>query len=476
MKSKTWLVMCLVVLFPLALTANSNTEATTDDGTVKFTGVFDRILIEEDGQAEWGAKFNEITGTEMEIIQPDHNQYSKVVSTMFAAGDYPDILEIQTNDYLAFAKSGNLIPLEDYIAASTELSDVDKAYLESYRLKDGHIYGVPTYNGGGCVTYLRADWLEKLGMDAPKNWDEFHAMLRAFTFDDPDGNGQDDTVGLTLPFQTGYEFDYYNRMLFQDAMFGWQLKDGKWVDGFQQPEMVEALKRVQDLYAEGVIDAEFFTNKTSTARSKVFSGQAGVMEYWSGIWATRFDQRTVAQVPGAKVRAVAPIEEAFYINRLGPVFSITTSAKNPQVIFDKFINTMLDKGEGQKLFTYGVEGVHHEVVGGVAKPLPRLSNPDSMFTKAYSDPSLIMNSWDPMIPLADLEQLSIDIREANMKQLQMPEGGDVFAKRNGEILSLKQQIFAEVVVGAYTVEEALSVYKTKAANLDIDAVIAELNN
>ena len=53
--------------------------------------------------------------------------------------------------------------------------------------------------------------------------------------------------------------------------------------------MRKALARFQQLYAEGVIDSEFFSNKTSTARSKIYEGQAGVMEYWSGVWAVRFD-------------------------------------------------------------------------------------------------------------------------------------------------------------------------------------------
>ena len=64
---------------------------------------------------------------------------------------------------------------------------------------------------------MRIDWLENLGMDVPTNWDEFVAVLEAFTFGDPDGNGENDTIGMTLPFVTGLEFDYYNRFIMQNS-------------------------------------------------------------------------------------------------------------------------------------------------------------------------------------------------------------------------------------------------------------------
>lgn len=42
----------------------------------------------------------------------------------------------------------------------------------------------------------RKDWADNLGLEAPTNVDEVFEMARAFTEDDPDGNGQDDTIGL----------------------------------------------------------------------------------------------------------------------------------------------------------------------------------------------------------------------------------------------------------------------------------------
>ncbi len=477
MKSKMYLMFTAFVLMPFMGFANGQNESAQDGVTdVKVTGVFDRVLIEDNGQKEWGQAFNELTGLEMEIIKPTHNQYTQILSTMFAAGDYPDILEIQTNDYLTFATSGHLIPLESFIEESANLKNVDAKLLEAYRLKDGHIYGIPTYDGGGCVTYIRQDWLDNLGMEVPTTWDEYYKVLKAFTFNDPDGNGKDDTVGLTLPFQTGYEFDYYNRMIMQDATFGFQYKNGQWVDGYLQPEMIPALERFEKIYDEGILDNEFFTNKTSTARSKIYAGQAGVMEYWAGTWAVRFNDSAQNANAAAIVTSIAPIENAYYINRVGPAFSITTASKNPEVLFDKFINTMLDKGAGQTLFTHGIEGTHYQKTADGYAILPEPANPDRPFDKAFSDPTLVMNNWTPLVDSADLIELSKKNHSENAIQLKLPEGGEVYMKRVGDILTLKQEIFAEIIIGEYTAAEGIEIYKAQAQKLGLSTMLNELNN
>ncbi len=42
------------------------------------------------------------------------------------------------------------------------------------------------------------DWLDKLGLEEPSTMDEVADMLRAFINDDPDGDGEADTIGLAM--------------------------------------------------------------------------------------------------------------------------------------------------------------------------------------------------------------------------------------------------------------------------------------
>lgn len=51
---------------------------------------------------------------------------------------------------------------------------------------------------------IRQDWLDNLGLEAPTTIDEFEEVIRAFTEDDPDGNGEKDTYGFTYEGDTIY--------------------------------------------------------------------------------------------------------------------------------------------------------------------------------------------------------------------------------------------------------------------------------
>jgi putative aldouronate transport system substrate-binding protein len=44
--------------------------------------------------------------------------------------------------------------------------------------------------------FFRQDWLDKLGLEMPKTTEDVEKILKAFTEDDPDGNGIDDTYGM----------------------------------------------------------------------------------------------------------------------------------------------------------------------------------------------------------------------------------------------------------------------------------------
>ena len=77
--------------------------------------------------------------------------------------------------------------------------------------------------------YYRADWAEKLSIATPTTIDEYYNMLKAFTEQDPDGNGQNDTYGLT-----GWLWQVH--FITWVDMYAWvKGDDGKWIPGFISP-------------------------------------------------------------------------------------------------------------------------------------------------------------------------------------------------------------------------------------------------
>jgi multiple sugar transport system substrate-binding protein len=80
----------------------------------------------------------------------------------------------------------------------------------------GKTYAVP-FSAQANLLFIRKDWLAKLGLSEPKNWDDVAAVAKAFTTQDPDGNGKADTYGLAVPGSTtrGYISWYWSTFLWQ---------------------------------------------------------------------------------------------------------------------------------------------------------------------------------------------------------------------------------------------------------------------
>ena len=51
------------------------------------------------------------------------------------------------------------------------------------------------------VLWLRQDWMDKLGLQAPKTLADFENIMDAFVNKDPDGNCKKDTLGLATGFK-----------------------------------------------------------------------------------------------------------------------------------------------------------------------------------------------------------------------------------------------------------------------------------
>ncbi|MBU0935325.1 MAG: extracellular solute-binding protein [Spirochaetes bacterium] len=475
------LLAVLVSVMPVFAAGTKDSTETAAMPT-KITAYLNRVLIAEDARDAVLAKHKELTGVELEVVMPPHGQYSQVLTTSVMAGDIPDIMELTTADYPAYAAQGLLVPLDDFIRSNPNTAKLNPATYAGYRMSDGKVYGIPTWRGGGCVTYIRADWLRNVGMSVPITWDDYVKVLRAFTFNDPDRNGQKDTVGLAMPFQSGWEFDYYNRFIMQEAYLDFVNKNGRWYDGFTQPEMVAALERWIQLYKEGIIDPEFFTDNTGRARTKIMEGQAGVLEHWVGTWGSRLHAGAKNIDPNADLVAIRSIQGTHYVDRIGQVLSIAATTANPKAVFDNIVGTMWDQGEGQILWTYGVEGIHWQKApagsGYEFQMLPQPSNPDRSMQKSFIDPPLALNLEQFPVKVAQdpRDAESLRIHALDSRPLSILSLGKVGLENIGELRDAKREIFSKIVMGTLSIQDGLAQYRTIAERLNITTILTELNS
>lgn len=170
-------------------------------------------------------------------------------------------------------------------------ADLTAQALEAGKAVDGKTYGIP-YSAQANALLIRSDWLQNLGLQAPTNWDELLEVAQAFTENDPDGNGQNDTYGLAVPGSTkrGYASWYFSNFLWAaggDFITG---SGDEWEPAMTSDEAVEATTWFRDLQCEaGVIQPGAPSMDTPPTNEAFESGIAGM--YMTGPYMLpRFDK------------------------------------------------------------------------------------------------------------------------------------------------------------------------------------------
>lgn len=429
-------------------------------------------LHKEWGTDAWAAEYEKFTGIKMNLNIVSNNEYSTLLDLAFASGDYPDVFDLAGSDrYASFVKQGAVADLTDLVHGSRLWKVVPKNLWDSITI-DGHIYGIPKERPNGTVTYVRKDWLDRLGMSEPKNYNEFITMLRSFKNRIPE---------CKVPFTAPGLFEaQYLREFYQDATPDFVRINGKWVDGMSEQNMKNALQRMQDAYREGLIDMEVVTNKTSSCRDEWYSGNTGVFSYWAGQWGQTLETRLAANVPESKVIPLDAIKETYYI-RVTPTAWCIPSARTPEQvkqIFKYFMEYKNDGGQGQVLFQSGVEGVHWKQNGNQLEPLPQIGNPKELQLKAFVDPVNAicpLEVKDKSTPHEGIFADSLTVLEKNYVQLPIVPTSKKMLKISSDLKLLRQEVLAKVVMGVMSVDDGLAKYNKEAGELGINEVLTEFN-
>lgn len=216
--------------------------------------------------------------------------YSTKLSTAISSGDIPDLLCVDFKQYQALVEADLLADLTDEILNGPHpilqacYAAADNAALEAVTI-GGRIYGIPTtypdFNNSNFV-YIRKDWMEKLGLEEPKTYDDLADIARAFMESDLDGNGKDDTYGIPcLPsYQTNTGGEGSLGEVFLNvggaAPRIWQKEDGKVIYGSLMDGAKDALIMLNDWYTEGIIPKDFATWDEETLKQVYADNKAGI--------------------------------------------------------------------------------------------------------------------------------------------------------------------------------------------------------
>ena len=483
----------------LNMVVNGTLTATVDNGQAEFEKQWEDAVSEKIGHS-----------IDLQIQQLDHSGYVDAVGRLFAGGDYPDVIVMSADMFKQYAPTGLLWDMaEAYDNADFQSHMILPTINENLKDEEGHLYGfAPTY-GNGCVTYIKKAWLDAVGIDPAtiKTYDDYYNMLLKFHNEDPDGNGTNgDTYGVIAAGFVGNEAPYINYLpeFWQDAYPALlQDENGVWYDGFQTDATKAALLRLQQAYKDGAIDPETLTASTKIAREKWFSndqtGSAGVFTYWAGSWYQTLTDNLIKNEVNEELVQLAPIAEVgAYINREAPVWAIIDDGDGDnareQAIFDAFIETMMDGGTVQTLWTYGAEDVHwsthaEEFVTNAGTDKEKKysyeegkfhlkqspNDPNTVWKKNHLDPALVVCSLDNgYVDQTELAAAGNKFFTENCVDAPQSPTSETYTNESGTIYDAKLAVITAVVVDGGDVDAAMETYVSSVGAI-VDQCLSELN-
>lgn len=223
-------------------------------------------------------------------VSEDEN-YDLYVSRLIAEENMPDVVLLSDLDEVKRLAEEGII--EDLSTAYEECtSDTIKEIYEGYGPEllesvtvDGKLMALPsTQVYYGCsLFWVRQDWLDELGLDAPKTLDDVEKIVLAFRENNMGGAGNIGLACTDSMVGTGSS-NYSLDPVF--SAFGaypqiW-LKDGKGAlqYGSVCEETKDALEYLNGWYEKGVLDEDYMMRTTTEIGNLVRDGHCGAFFGW----------------------------------------------------------------------------------------------------------------------------------------------------------------------------------------------------
>lgn len=361
-------------------------DGTGDDGTgevLEFTlmgsnwGDHEKSL--ENGTSAIFDKLMEDTNTKINFEWLPADNYANVVTQTLAGGDIPEVINGAgtnlINEGAAVALDGLMEEHAPNVWATVADNPIEETKLRN--AEDGNLYLIPFALDfpPAYAWSIRADWLDQVGLEMPETWDDWLEVWEAFKTNDLNGDGD---ASNELP----YSGDIFSLM----PIFGMNVsnrnsimidENNNWTLAPESPHFRTYLEAVREMYNNGYLDPEFADRgvyvENNNLTDAIMSGLVGSTFTWAEI--TRTATLALSEVEGqedAKLVGITPPTGPDGHsgipgrNAITATSVITISAEERGVVNDilGFFNHVFSD-EGVVTMSYGIEGVHHDVVDGV---------------------------------------------------------------------------------------------------------------
>lgn len=287
--------------------------------------------------------------------------FSRKLGSVITSGNIPDVVWVNDQQLRQLYRAGLIEDLtavyEEYATSFTkEVYTMEGSRLIESATIDGKMMGIPQIDSPiekAQYIWIRTDWLEYLELAEPKTMNDLIEISKAFTFEDPDQNNIDDTLGLAI---TKHLWDPV--MGITNFMAGFGAYPGIWIEneygelvhGGVQEEVKEALSVLQNMYKAGILDDEFFLKDGNKVKKQIAAGKIGILygEQWGSFVAgvsreqnpdAQWKPLPIVSVTGKEVKVPLKYNSNSYL-------VVKKGTTHPEAIM-KMINLYLEKNWGE---------------------------------------------------------------------------------------------------------------------------------
>ncbi|QCJ44362.1 extracellular solute-binding protein [Bacillus sp. S3] len=382
--SSVLLASSLAACSPDSEKTSSNTKKNEKMAITWFDGTWENPVPEPGNEA--AKALNKKFNIDFKPQYIPFDLYDDKLTVKMASGDIPDVIGTEGADtnYIKWAKQGAFLPLNDYVKKYENFKDIPQSVWDAVSL-DGKIYGIPLFfpASGGKKPIIRQDWLDKLGLEMPTNYEELEKVAIAFAKEDPDGNGKDDTIGLGLA--KGIVYDPAFGAYWGNSWYH-KNKDGQLIPGQISEGSKEKITALSELFKAGALDKDWPVKEYNEVFKDFNAGKVGI---WyeqpgtqKGAQPNNLDLSTLRKnAPEAKITAIPAFEQpdgkSGYVYGSGyyRIWMLSSKLKNDSKKVEKILGMMdymakyvpaSDQKPDNEYFdwTMGGEGKGYTIVDG----------------------------------------------------------------------------------------------------------------
>jgi len=214
--------------------------------------------------------FGRMFNADFTVLNFDNQHFHEQLNVRIASGTIPDFWYLRTATTLpVYARLGIIAPVSRELLKEYAphlygvLQEYAPGYLDMGKV-DGVQYGIPVVSPTNIFhvpLVYRADWMKRVGVaGVPQTLAEFENLMYLFTENDPDGNGKNDTYGLSRDGLTAV-FGAFGLVPFDTSTEYWMLEDGRIINAAVSKRAEKALAVLARWYRDGVIDPQFITGE-----------------------------------------------------------------------------------------------------------------------------------------------------------------------------------------------------------------------